>query len=91
MNKLTKLTLSMPSQVLKEAKSYARIHKTSISSIVTKLFESFSQSDAKHKNEARTNRNVLFTDSSLGLISLPQKTDKAQLISDAVSEKFRKR
>ena len=90
MNKVSKLTLSVPKQVLRHAKNYARIHNTSISSIVTKLFESIYEEVSIRKSKAKSIGNALITDSSVGIISLPQKTSKTQLISNAVSEKFRK-
>ena len=90
MSKVTKLTLSMPRQVLKQAKSYARIHKTSISSIVTRLFESLNEPRGQKQNGVHGETTVL-TKASLGIIPLSPKADKSDLISDALTEKHRKR
>ena len=89
MSKSTKLTLSMPSEILRQAKQYARVHKTSISAIVARLFESLYEARKPPKGEPE--RGTLFTKSSIGMISLPKQSQKWELIAEAVSEKYRKK
>lgn len=88
MSKVTKLTLSMPVQILKQAKHYAQIHNTSISSIVTSLFKSFSE---PQKQESKIGGVASFTEASVGIISLSAKVEKPNLISEAISEKYRQK
>jgi Family of unknown function (DUF6364) len=91
MSKVTKLTLSVPSQILKQAKQYAKVHKTSISSIVTRLFESIYEPKRQEKLEDSARRIAVFTESSTGIISLSSRIRKSDLISDALLGKHRKR
>ncbi len=78
-----KLTLSVPEEAVKRAKAYARRHHTSVSALVTRLFQALesrlqSPSQAQHHPKAAT-----LTERNLGLISLPL-NKKADLISEAL-------
>jgi hypothetical protein len=87
MNRTTKLTLSIPFPTVKRARIYAKRQRTSISSLVTRLFESL---DRRTSEKDRTEKGAILTQSSLGIISLPA-ASKADLLSDAINGKHSKR
>jgi hypothetical protein len=90
MRRTSKLTLSVPEDVIRRAKAYARLHQTTVSALVTRLFQSLKE-DTKQFDRARRRREAaLVTDSCVGLISVPE-ANKADLISQAIADKYRRR
>ena len=84
--KSKKLTLLIPEDMVRAAKIYAKDHDTSISALVTRLFEAFSFSEkTMHKQNSKQNR---ITASSLGMIKI-KKTPKEDLISNALQDRFK--
>lgn len=91
MSKTTKLTLSVPVGVVMLAKRYAMQHGTSLSSMVTRLFQALLVLPEGPKNGgAERGKSAVLTESCIGVISLPKK-DKRDLISEAIVAKYSKK
>jgi len=83
---MAKLTLSIPLKSVKAARKYAKSRRTSISSLVTRLFQSFESSERRESERRLTP----ITHSCLGIITLPR-IKKADLISEALAIKHLKK
>lgn len=84
--KSKKLTLFVPENVVCLAKKYAKQHGTSISTLVTRLFESI-KSDKREKHSSNK-ASAVITSSSIGLVKLSGR-NKGDLISDALGLKLK--
>lgn len=82
---MNKLTLSIPPATLRRAKAYAKRHHTSVSALVTQLFDSIARDNA----DAEAPRGAV-TASIIGLIELPR-SSKADLLSSAITDKHLRR
>lgn len=87
MNRTTKLTLSIPLPIVKRARIYAKRQRTSISSLVARLFESL---EGDKSDISQASKAAVLTRSSVGIISLPVSL-KADLLSDAINWKYLKK
>jgi len=79
----TKLTLSAPEDVIKEAKRIAAKNKTSVSAMFTRLLSAVAQSDLE--------RDVSLgpvTLEATGILRLPRKRTERQLLEDALEDKY---
>jgi len=82
-----KLTLLLPEDIIRVAKNYAKAHSTSISALVTKLFEGMHANQLDKAQNGPPSRASL-TASSTGIIRL-SKANKADLISEALGTKWK--
>lgn len=80
---MIKLTLSVPERILKQARTYAKTHQTSISSIVSSIFDSLQKTGNKENQSFAP-----LTQSLVGILTPPTGTRKADLISEALMTKF---
>ncbi len=90
MSHTTKLTLSVPEDAIGWAKAYAKRHQTTVSALVTRLFQSLEEGTKESERLRRRRVATPISDSCVGLISVP-KTNKADLISKALADKYRRR
>lgn len=87
----TKLTLSVPENVVKLAKRYALQHKTSLSSIVSRLFRALLiLPEGPDKKDDEGAEAAILTEACVGIISHTEKS-KSDLISDALAERYSKK
>lgn len=82
-----KLTLALPEQTIRRAKAYARRHRTSVSALVTRFFDSVQKA---REPDQRISEGAVITESSVGMVHLPLKK-KSQLIAEALADKYSSR
>ncbi len=79
----TKLTLSVDSELIRQAKELARKRGTSLSA----MFDRFIRSVLREENSP--NSNGPLTSRALGLVRLPEDKTDSRLLKEALLEKYR--
>ena len=79
----TKLTLSAPEDVIKDAKRIAAENKTSVSAMFTRLLSAVAQPDVDREVSLGP-----VTLQATGLVKLPRKRTERQLLEDALEDKY---
>ena len=78
-----RLTLSVPEDVVKDAKRYAARHKTSVSAMFTRFVMAIAQSDTDHEMPLGP-----ITLKATGIASLPRERTERELLEDALEDRF---